>query len=535
MTLEDFSSARLSVGQDPWIEPSTATATAEGSYKTASFYQDSSGKSTLDLPLRIAFASAESLQALLAAKCLYPPPKIIRTPEASLPSLDPACITNNDTSQEPTKEQASEPGSAPDDSHTNSTDDDDRFSFGVEAKVTMTSGSGEAVSATVESVNLLSSAVDPDSVMLLLETQLVLRVSRQENDGMVGDSNSNNSKNNASLNDVRLSLEISAVLSEKSQVEDRETAASVGLRALYLGKYADLGKSSARRVVHTRLEPIGLHVNLTNAFLVSARSMSGPNIGETLVSLTIRHSNTHATDVVVSNLALHPAFSRSARSGGPSDQSGAVQWGFAPGVHFPMPMSIRPHHAHSTILHILGSSETGQAFVSPLSVTASVKPPSSEAAKSKSVVQAVQVEWESASQVPSNSSDALRVDISVEDECKVGEPFAVKLRVQNLGQDSAGTNLKLLLPESHLTATNDFRILGIGGVSVEESPGGATDLLQVDEALPLAEIRSREAVEAQVRFIALQKGTIRIPPFEIRDPDRNRSFRCVHNVQVVVS
>lgn len=517
MVLEQFSAASLSADVNSWIEAATKSTTndsAKAAYKTASFYQDSSGRSKVDLPLRLTFRSAKDMNAMLATKCIHPAPNIKEGEVA------------------PWNERA---GAAKSESNKNNDDDDDddRYSFGVEAKVNMTSGSGEAVSATVESVNILSSSTEEN--VLLLETQLILRVSRLEDDGKV---------DNGSLQGVRLGLEVTAVLSEKSAVEDRDMAASVGLRALYLGRYADLGKTSARRVVHNRLDPITLQVQLSHAFCISARSMSGPNIGETLVSLAISHSNTHNQDVMISNLALHPAFSRSVKSGSQSDQSGAVQWGFAPGAQLKMPLKISPRQAHATILHILGSSETGQAYISPLSVTASVKI-GAASSRAKSVVAAVEVEWESASQVPSNaSSDALRVDVTVPDQdCQVGEPFAVKIRVHNLGQDHV-SNLKIVVPRNTKEVENNFRILGVSGDDNDEenSSNGNSHksscdegLLQVDDELPLEEIRSRESTEAEMRFIALRKGTLRLPHFEVKDFGTNRSFRCVHNVQVVAA
>jgi hypothetical protein len=129
--------------------------------------------------------------------------------------------------------------------------------------------------------------------------------------------------------------------------------------------------------------------------------------------------------------------------------------------------------------------------------------------------------------------DALRVDVTVDEECKVGYPFAVKLRIQNLGQRPA-TNLKVMLPENSRTETKHFSILGMGDQGEKKSHEVRNDLLEVDEALPLAEIRSRESAETEVRFIALHEGTLRIPSFEIRYMNSNRSFRCAHNVQVVV-
>jgi hypothetical protein len=71
MIMQAFAAATLSAGDDPWIQ---AVGTGEVTYQSASFYQDSSGKSTMDVPLLIAFRDAASLNALLATKCLYPPP-----------------------------------------------------------------------------------------------------------------------------------------------------------------------------------------------------------------------------------------------------------------------------------------------------------------------------------------------------------------------------------------------------------------------------------------------------------------------------
>lgn len=441
--------------------------------------------------MRLTFASKKNLDALLATKCIDPPPSVKEGGEVA-------------------------PGGK---SGGNADDDDNaRFSFGVEAKVTMTSGSGEAVSATVESVNILSSTAKDQ--VLQLETQIILRVARLEDDGKL---------DNGSLDGVRLNLEIAAVLSEKSEIEDRDMAASVGLRALYLGRYADMGKTSARRVSHNRLSPLVLQVKLSQALNIKARSISGPNIGETLVSLVISHSNTHNQDVLVTNLALHPAFSRSVKTGGQSDQSGAVQWGFAHGAHLKMPLTIRPSQAHATILHILGSSETGQAYISPLSVTASLKQGSATA---KSVVAAVDVEWESASQVPNNSSDALRVDVTAEQDCHVGVPFSVNLRVQNLGKNNA-SNLKVRIPRGSTKKNKDFAIFGAAEAVVLDANGD--DLLELDDAVPLGEIRSRESTETELRFLISAPGIFKVPHFLIFDGDSGRSFQCVHNVQVVAT
>lgn len=211
MTSEKFQSTTLSAGEDPWIEAMT-----DGSYEASSFYQDSSGRSKVDMPLRLAFPSRKDLDDFLATKCLHPAPNVAK---GEVP---------------PWEERNGEDSG-----------DEGRFSFGVEAKVTMTSGSGEAVSALVESVTITSSKTENE--VLCLETQIVLRVARLEDDGDL---------DNSSLSGVRINLEVTAVLSEKSEMEDQDMAASVGLRALYLGRYADMGKTSARRVVHTRLTPL---------------------------------------------------------------------------------------------------------------------------------------------------------------------------------------------------------------------------------------------------------------------------------------
>lgn len=484
MVLAVYSSATFSVVQNTWIEPPSS---AGGPFQTASFYLDSSGRSKVDLPLLLKFPSQQALQLFLDANCVQP------THSAGTPKgID-----------KPTK---------PDDPSTDPTES--RFSFGIEAKVSMTSGSGEAVSATVESVAISSSRVDSNGEVLHLETQTVLRVSRLE------DEIQGKRLESSSLNGVRVLLEITAVLSEKSDLEDRAAAASNGLRAVYLGRYADLGKTSARRVVYHRLNPIALQVKLSHAFSIAARSIRGTIGGETLVSLGISHSNTHEQEVLVSNLALHPAFSRSLKSGAQSDQSAAVQWSFVPGSQLQLPLKIRPNEAYATILHVLGSSETGQAFLSPLSATAAVNLGQSTLTNA---IAAVDVEWVSASQVPTDASDALRITVTVDQQnCKVGDPFAVKLTVHNLGQATA-SNLKV----GHRTADyKDFQVFWT-------PPNSSTDLLEIDDALPLGEIRTRESTEAVLRLIPLDAGTLPLPQFEICDG--NKTYRCAHNVQIVAT
>jgi hypothetical protein len=489
MVLEAFSGATFSVGQNTWIEPPSS---AGGPFQTASFYLDSSGRSKVDLPLLLNFSSPQALQLFLATNCVQP------THSASPPK-------GSDTTTKHDEQSSTDPS---------------RFSFGIEAKVSMTSGSGEAVSATVESVAISSSRVGSNGDVLHLETQTVLRVSRLEDDVQ-----STSRLESSSLNGVRVLLEITACLSEKSDLEDRAAAASNGLRAVYLGRYADLGKTSARRVVHHRLKPptIGLQVKLSHAFSITARSIRGTSGGETLVSLGICHSNTHAQEVVVSNLALHPAFSRSLKSGLQSDQSAAVQWSFVPGSQLQLPLKIRPNEAYATILHVLGSSETGQAFLSPLSATAAVD--LGQSTTVTNAVAAVDVEWVSASQVPTNASDALRITVTVDQQdYKVGAPFAVKLTVHNLGQTTA-SNLKV---GHRTTDSNDFQVLWT-------PPNVATNngLLEVDDALPLGEIRSRESTETVLRLIPLDTGTLALPQFEIFNG--NKTYRCAHNVQIVAT
>lgn len=48
---------------------------SNGGWKTTSFFIDSSGHSTFDLPLEMSFDSKEKLDEFLKSKCLNPAPK----------------------------------------------------------------------------------------------------------------------------------------------------------------------------------------------------------------------------------------------------------------------------------------------------------------------------------------------------------------------------------------------------------------------------------------------------------------------------
>jgi hypothetical protein len=61
------------------------------------------------------------------------------------------------------------------------------------------------------------------------------------------------------------------------------------------------------------------------------------------------------------------------------------------------------------------------------------------------------------------------------------------------------------------------------------------ELLAVDSALLLGEVKSQQAVDAQIRFVPLKEGTLRIPDFKLYDKKEGRWYNCPHKLRVVAA
>jgi hypothetical protein len=525
MLSQHFASCSLKpvVGKDS----SLIASSSAGTWKTSSFYLDSSGRSSISLPLELKFASKEALDEFIATKCVVPDPANIVTEEA-----------------EPAEEDSS-------DAAQNHDDDLARWSFGIEAKVSLTFGIGEAISAIVENITVVSSKVEGESIYF--DTEIVVRVSRAGGDRLESDDESR----------VKTNLEVTAVLSEKVKVVDEDNTALESLRTLNLGGFPDLGQTSShRRVRQTRLTPFALHVSLTHALSISVKSVNTQTMGNTLVSLTMRHSNTHTEPVTVTNIALHPGHSRQdaiGANGEPQqevlDMTKSFQWGYALRSEARLPLTLKPYEAFSTIITVEAADDIrSRTFVSPISVTAVVgrKDPKDVGSASYryNVVAAADVQWMTTRAVV-EPADAFRVDMTLQNmQCVVGAPMEVSLDVLNLSSeerdlmltiehDSQNTVMGLGFITDEVAAVSQkngqsFSVLGLSNDKGRGIPDGCDlELLAVDIALLLGEIKGHASATAKLRFIPLQEGTLTVPFFKLVDKKSGVFYKCIHNLRIV--
>ena len=198
--------------------------------------------------------------------------------------------------------------------------------------------------------------------------------------------------------------------------------------------------------------------------------------------------------------------------------------------------------------------------------------------------------WTS-SRVGVENSDAFRVDMSLrgglETACRVGAPIVVSLRVLNLSmeprdlmllmaKDGEGRNSglqwerpaerrrritgrerdsdshgpQLLHQNTHVQHTKENQsfntavvsevngyTFGVWGLSGDDD--GATrhhrdhELLAVDAALLLGEVKGQHSIEAELRFVPLREGTLDVPNLKLYDKRGCKWYNCVHTLKIV--
>jgi hypothetical protein len=511
MISKGFRSVNFEVVSQENASSTLIKTSGEGSWKTSSFYLDSSGRSSISVPLRLTFPSQESIDDFL-----------------SNTRID---LSNNTDVKE--ELVAADHGDKKDANPS-------EYQLSIEAKVTLTVGSGEAVAAAVEDVLLQSFA--KESLSLILETTIFMRVSRANGEKL-------DTEGAAS---VKTNIEIAAVVNESLSGLSKEQHAREILDALHRGGIVGLStaENNSHRLRQTRLTPVMLHVALTHAFSIAVRTVNPTSFEETLISLTIRHSNTHSEPVQITNVALHPSHSRVVDNGEcdsaqrPNlvvDMSKSVQWGFANQDDTNLPRVLERNQAISLILRVMASDDVrSRIFVSPISVTANVG--CYEPSKSQhTVLAAADAQWTSVRSAV-EPSDAFRVQINVvETEVKVGAPFVLLLNVSNLSADPRDIELRLeksKFVEDSVSVIGSQTVLFRGldaGCSRDWSSLGDEHLLAMEQSLYLGEVKASEKTSAEIRFIALQPGTLNIPSFELHDRKSDKFYRCVHNVRIVAT
>ena len=616
-----------------------------------SFFVDSSGRSSFTAHLRMSFQEKHGLEQLLAAGCFDPPPK----------SDDDATNDQSAAASAPTMKRNT----------------DAYVSFEVES---IPSEYDDTRRVTVEGVSIVSSSIKDSSVTF--KTKVTMRASKPgsshsspkqmspsrfssspvKNNAMkdrIGDSfesdqedqqqqvtistrfaitpvliiENNRIKNEVSKNNFRpdlMQLELVAIPDEMQYNNKKDSSSVLG--------------SSNEKINETRLSPVTISVTLTNAFAIAVKSVPGPKsrVGNTLVSLSIQHSNTHNLPVTITNICVHPGHSRhtitvapsnkktvSNKNEGPSkvqqaickyhdafkdfysktihnndrctydvcliilflsfrlvtyslaieifmgrsnlskpvNMTESVEWGYMPNTELKLPLTINPHEAYSSIIFInAGEERNSRRFVSPLSVTGVVSEEDSTKTISDNttdndhpeqhrVVVAGDVFWNT-KPIAVEPADSFRIDMcTFEPTVQRGEPMVIKLRIFNLSLDSR--NLMIFVAKKdRSSSSNDPSVAmkeeSVNAAVVSESEGytfgvwgisGDDDgtvrlnrdheLLAIDTALVLGEIQGQHAVDAELRFIPLRLGRLKVPDWKLYDKIANRWYNCTHDLNIV--
>ena len=473
-------------------------------WKLSGFFQDSSLRSTFSLPIQIECTSPTALNEILATNCL----DIFLVDEANKQGSDD--ISNSASAS---TKQTSSP-----------------FSLAVEAKVLLTFGTGEALSALVENVVLKHARVQ--GLCIDLETEITLRV--RSDAGRIDPSSV-----------VKINLEVGAVLTEELPPQTQAEAAVEGLKALNLGGLPEIGlESQHQKIRFARLAPFELNIALTFAMKITARSVPSHVMGQTLVSLTISHSSMHSECLTITNIALHPGHSIMLSSDNRqqvTDMSRCVNWAYADKCAPSLPLVLDQHGSYSTCLVVYATGDKlTRSFSSPISVTALVGA-SERTNLFRSVVAACDVQWTTC-RAAVEPADAFRVDLRLvnTEVVSVGSLVIVEVELTNLSAEPR--QLMLLVDNSRETGQtaaisskggHKFGVWGLLNNGFAMSNDGERELLAVDLALLVGDVNAGAVTRAEVRFVALAEGALRIPNFRLVDRRKGKWYAAVHNLQVV--
>jgi hypothetical protein len=261
------------------------------------------------------------------------------------------------------------------------------------------------------------------------------------------------------------------------------------------------------------------------------------------------------------------------------DMSRSVRWGYAPGTAPTLPLVLKPHEAFATVIVVdAGDNLESRAFASPVAVTALVGTKQDDESKKKMVLIAADARWTTA-RVAVEPADAFRIDLSLrESQCKVGAPLVVQLKVLNLSHQTRDLMLLMAKDDDNnktggvnmLTTRNRKSPLkkslntnsdkqeeehcGVNTAVVSEVNGytfgvwglsGDDDgtirhnrdheLLAVDAALLLGQVKGQQFIEAELRFVPLREGTLDVPNLRLYDKIAGNWYNCIHMLKIVAA
>lgn len=256
------------------------------------------------------------------------------------------------------------------------------------------------------------------------------------------------------------------------------------------------------------------------------------------------------------------------------DMSKAVKWGYAPGTELRLPLTLHPNEAYATVLTIeAGENLSSHSYISPISINAKIGAannedengqPSQRHRRRPGIVVSSDAQWTSG-RVAIEPTDAFRVDMSVkENSCLVGAPVVVSLRVQNLSKETRdlmllmakdGEKIPASTASTTVTSASSNRQQSIASTAVVSEVNGYTfgvwglsagddgtirhsrdqELLAVDAALLLGEVKGQHSVDAELRFVPLREGTLDVPNLKLYDKREGKWYNCIHKLKITAA
>jgi hypothetical protein len=243
-----------------------------------------------------------------------------------------------------------------------------------------------------------------------------------------------------------------------------------------------------------------------------------------------------------------------------------------------LPLTLYPWETYSTVICITASEEMqSRFFVCPLSVTGAVvfndnKKTDGGAIGDSSnvdhddtieqnnngcrVVVSGEAQW-CTMRVAVEPEDAFRLELTTPDfVVERGKPIVVSVRIFNLNIESRNVMLLVAKERQHVSTTPksssqddnsaantavvseaDGYTFGVWGIA-EGDDGTArlhrdSDLLSIDSSLVLGDVQGQHAVDAELRFVPLRLGLLKIPDLKIYDQSAKRWYNCVHSLCIV--
>jgi len=331
----------------------------------------------------------------------------------------------------------------------------------------------------------------------------------------------------------------------------------------------------------THTKPTLWNLRLVMPLFVQTTSMGGARaaLGATLVSLNISHSNNHPFSVIIKSIAFYSGHSRlyqheedkryskkmsptasvaavrrtfsastprgdSALSLSPStvsdpqsltsmlsgsnaviDMTRHVRWSYAQGTAPTLPITLLPHEAINTVIQIdAGEDLRSRTFLSPVAVTAVVLDNNNHFSTA-SVITADAV-W-------TTNEDRNLMLLMAKDERNSGDTSS-----SNRGLGSRSNTRGYAVNTAVVSEVNGYTF-GVWGLSGDDD--GTTrqnrdhELLAVDAALLLGDVKGQHSVEAELRFVPLREGTLDVPNLKLYDKAHGKWYNCIHCLKIIAA